>query len=367
MPRLASNSDPFTTTRMPRGNTASSTLKDKLNARIEQLQLLSEQSTEWYQQQSTTRKILLQILVVLGAIGALVVLIFHNLIVKELVKMADVWQHLSHGKLLLFVLVFFVGFPPLLGFSPLSLLCGMVYGFPYGWPLLATASITGSFASFLVYRYFLHNQAVRLVQSHEKFRAFADILKEDTSMILLILLRLCPLPYSLSNGALAAIPELPAWRYLAASVITSPKMLIHVFVGNKLRELGDEEKTTATKVVDVISILITAAASATTTYLIYNKMQQKLDTYHQRQNADDGDYDAMIFGNFDEDTVSNVELDSTDFDADNFVIDDEDEEENEDEQRDTDTTPRNNYEVEEGLPELDSHKVKTNTKGFRDN
>lgn len=282
---------------------------------------------EWYQQQTITKKIVLAIVAALLLVAVVLLAIFHVYIIKFLIFLSDKWQLLKFGRLLLFTLIFFVGFPPLLGFSALSILSGMVYGLVGGWILLASASISGSFCSFLVFRYLLRSKAESLLKSNEKFRAFAEILKEDQSLLLLVLIRLCPLPYSLSNGALASIPQLSPTTYLTASIITSPKLFIHIFVGHQLKDIGDDTNTTLKRVLDGISIFITALASATTTYVIYIKMQQRLLKYHLLDNpyGDNGDYNELIFGNFnDDESGNNLELNSTDFDTDNFIIDDED-------------------------------------------
>lgn len=277
----------------------------------------------WYYEQPKWKQIGIVILAVIAIIFHIVLLVFYKKLIGSLLLLADKWHELSYGRLLLFTLVFFVGFPPLIGFLALSMLTGMVYGFLGGWPILATASISGSFVSFLVYRFLLHNQAERLIHSNEKFRAFSEILKEDQSLLLLVLIRLCPLPYSLSNGALAAVPNLPALTYLLASVITSPKLLIHTFVGHKMKELGDDKKSSSSKVFDIISIVITGLAASVTTFIIYSRMQKKLRDYHSGFEVND----SLIFGNFGDDVESNnnVELNSADFDADNFIIEDEDE------------------------------------------
>lgn len=317
MPRLHSASEP------PPAAGYFSRVRNELELRTQGLHQMNNQALEWYRSQLQIRQILIQICGVLAVLTAVFVLVFHKYLIEFLVSIADYWAKLPGGRLILFILVFFVGFPPLLGYSALSLLAGMVYGFPYGWPLLALASVSGSFAAFLVFRYFLKSQGERLVNSNEKFRAFAEILREDTSLFLLVLIRLCPLPYSLSNGALAAIPELSAWVYLGASVITSPKMLIHLFVGHKIKELGDAKTDSSTKIIDVISILVTGAATSLTTFIIYRKMQQKL--HHNRAGAN---YDAFVFGNFDDlESGTNVELNSADFDQDNFIITDDELEE----------------------------------------
>lgn len=325
MPRLPSVSGPVY------NHTAVSRLRAIVSTQYARLQEYSTKLSQWYREQPVWKKILVIIGLIFAAAVLVLIGIFHIYLIKLLVDLSEKWTQLKYGKLILFTLIFFVGFPPLIGFSTLSLLAGMSYGFPNGWPLLASAMVLGSFASFLVFRYLLHKQAEKLVHLNEKFKAFSEILREDSSLFLLILIRLCPLPYSLSNGALAAIPELPALTYLAASLITSPKLLIHIYVGHKLKDLGDREKPHASKILDVVSILITSLASALTTYIIYHKMQQKLDLYHAANNNNGSGYDQMIFGNFEDDLESgvHVELNSTDFDEDNFIIEDEEEVEGE--------------------------------------
>ena len=304
------------------------TLRGILSAKIAQGAFIAQQLKDWFFQQSIGKKIFIIILLIIISIIGVLFLIFHVYIIKFLIYLSDQWHDLKFGSLIIFFLVFMVGFPPLIGFTGLSLLTGMIYGFPNGWPLLASASITGCTCSFLIFRYVLQNQAHKLMNHNETFRAFAEILRDDNSLLLLILIRLCPLPYSLSNGALAAIPELPLSTYFLATFITSPKLFIHLFVGSKIKEIGDEKSTGSTRIVDIISILITATAASLAAYLIYAKMQQKLASYHSRGIATD---DALVFGNFEDDlemgSHNEIELNSSDFDADNFIIEDDEDEE----------------------------------------
>ncbi|OBA19476.1 hypothetical protein METBIDRAFT_45716 [Metschnikowia bicuspidata var. bicuspidata NRRL YB-4993] len=298
-----------------------------LQTQVQILNDLGRTSSEWFQSQLTKKKALCIVGGLLGFVAGVTLLVFHKRFIAAMADVSDLIRASKFGGLALFVAIFFVGFPPLLGFSALSMLCGMVYGFPGGWPLLAAASTIGSFASFMVYRYFLRNQAERLVARNEKFRAFAEILKEDASLFLLILLRLCPLPYSLSNGALAAIPNLPASTYLLASVITSPKMFMHVFIGHTIKNLGDAERPAAAKALDVFSILLTGCAVSLASYIIYRRMQQKLESYHERGPNNDAMYEDLVFGDFGEspELGTNLELDAAEFDDDHFIIADDDE------------------------------------------
>ena len=274
----------------------------------------------WHLQQSRLRKRLSELAAVLGIVFLIFALFFYKRFIGSLVDLSDHWSQMKYGKLVLFLSMFFVGFPPLIGYTALSLLCGMSYGFPYGWPLIASASVMGSFASFLVFRYLLHQRAIQLMRSNEKVRAFSEILRDDSSLLLLILIRLCPLPYSLSNGALAGVPELPAQTFFLASLLTSPKLFIHIFIGSKIKELGDANKATSTKVIDLISITITTIALTLSTYLVYKRMKMKLETYHHNSETRGVDQD-LVFGNFtDLEEGREVEMEGND---EAFVIDDE--------------------------------------------
>lgn len=275
-------------------------------------------SQEWYSRLTARQRILVNVGIVVGGVLGVVALILHKQLIGLLVDLLDWVYSLGFwGGVMLWVLVFGVGFPPLIGFSALSMLCGMVYGFPKAWPLLASASVLGSLASFITFKYLLYERSVRLVQLNEKFRAFLEILTDESEngggLLILILLRLCPLPYSLSNGALALIPHLSVGTFVLASVITSPKMFIHIFVGWKIKELGDLTRSGGSKFVDLISIVITMVAASVVTYVIYYKMQIKLAGYHEERMNGNVD-DDLIFGNFDDDNL---------YDMDNFIIDDD--------------------------------------------
>lgn len=276
---------------------------------------------EWYRGQALVWRILLNAAVAIGSVVAILALTYHKEIMHFLVVLSNSWHELRYGRLILFMLVFGVSFPPLIGFSALSMLTGMVYGFPGGWPLLACALVLGSLCSFLVFRYVLYQQAQNLASRHARFRALAEILSENNSLVLLVLIRLCPLPYSLSNGALAAVPDLPAVTYFLASVITSPKLAGHLFVGHKLKNL-DKDTTLSSKIVDIASIVVTILATSVTTYVIYQRMQRKLDEYsvvsHPGRQHD-------IFGNFEGD-LDSVEMDLGTPAVDEFIIDEDDDE-----------------------------------------
>lgn len=211
--------------------------------------------------------------------------IFHEQILSWMVKVSTEYAQLKLGWLYLILLLFLVSFPPLIGYSAISTFTGMAYGFPWGWPILAAGTLFGSFLSFLTFRYILRERAVALAHKNIKFMAFSHTLEQDR-FTLLWLIRLCPLPYSLSNAALSSVPSVQPWRFFVATGLTTPKLFLHIFIGDRLAKLGKSTDNSA-KLVNFLSILIAVSVGIATTYLIYNRTVQKAAELEQQRGQSD--------------------------------------------------------------------------------
>ncbi len=87
-----------------------------------------------------------------------------------------------------------------------------------GWLVIATATVAGSLASFLTSRTVFSKFVHRHVGRDKRFVALSQVLRHD-GLGMLTLIRLCPLPYSLSNGFLSTIPTLRPWAFAAATAM----------------------------------------------------------------------------------------------------------------------------------------------------
>jgi hypothetical protein len=132
------------------------------------------------------------------------------------------------------------------------------------------------------------NFVERLINNDPRFAALALTLKHD-GIKLLIMIRLCPLPYSLSNGALSTIPTVNWLSFMTATAIVSPKLLLHVFIGSQIGKLAEEGKNmdAKTKAVSYISIAIGVIAGIVTSWVIYRqtKIRAKELDDQERQNV----------------------------------------------------------------------------------
>jgi hypothetical protein len=154
---------------------------------------------------------------------------------------------------------------------------------------VASSTILGSTAAFIVSRNLLHSYVTRLVAGDPRFTALALTLKHD-GIKLLIMIRLCPLPYSLSNGALSTIPTINWSTFMLATALVSPKLLLHVFIGSQWAKLADKgnKMDAKTRALSYLSIAIGMFFGIATGYIIYGQTKKRARELEELERAEGG-------------------------------------------------------------------------------
>ena len=203
---------------------------------------------------------------------AILFLVFSGRIFAMLEPVAEKWKNLRGGWLILWLMCFVTAFPPVIGYSTCLTLAGFVYGFPWGWPIVASATIVGSTCSFVVSRTLLKGMVERLIVGDKRFEALSLVLKHD-GLKLLLMIRLCPLPYSLSNGAISTFPTVQPAMFALATAAATPKLFIAVFVGSRLAVIArsGEKMDAGTKAINWASIILGVLLGVATGWLIYTR------------------------------------------------------------------------------------------------
>jgi uncharacterized membrane protein YdjX (TVP38/TMEM64 family) len=186
------------------------------------------------------------------------------------------WKKTTGGWTILWAMTFVAAFPPIIGYSTCATLAGFVYGIWEGWLILASASVIGSTCSLVVSRTVLQTYVERLVANDKRFAALSLTLKHD-GLKLLCMIRLCPLPYSLSNGAISTFRTVHPLMYGLATAIVSPKLFIHVFIGSRLAAIAENggQMSTGTKALNWISIAIGGLVGLFTGWYIYQRTMDR--------------------------------------------------------------------------------------------
>lgn len=226
------------------------------------------------------------VLILASALG-FAFLFFTGKVFIWLGPMAEKWEKSNMAYFVLWLCVFFVSFPPLVGWSTFGTVAGFLFGVWKGWFLYASATVLGSISSFIVSRTILSKLVARLMEHDKRFAALSLTLKYD-GLKLLCMIRLCPLPYSICNGAVSTFPTVRPLTYGLATALISPKLLVPAFIGSRLRILIEkgEEMSTASKAINVCSIIVTIAIGVFTGYYIYNRTLARAKELEDKERAD---------------------------------------------------------------------------------
>ncbi|KAF9891994.1 Tlg2-vesicle protein [Aspergillus nanangensis] len=198
--------------------------------------------------------------------------LLHRKVFIWLKPVAEEWEHNPLVYFVLWLCVFFVSFPPLVGWSTFGTVAGYIFGVWHGWLLYATATVLGSTCSFIASRTILSKFVNRLMERDKRFAALSLTLKYD-GLKLLCMIRLCPLPYSICNGAVSTFPTVHPLMYGLATAIITPKLLVPAFIGSRIRLLSEKggEMSAGSKAVNICSIILTIAVGIFTGWYIYRR------------------------------------------------------------------------------------------------
>ncbi|KAI9823683.1 MAG: Tlg2-vesicle protein [Phylliscum demangeonii] len=254
---------------------------------LSQATRIQRQAYQLFMGLSLLQRILLAFAVKGALIFAILFLIYNHRIILWMQAFAERWRNVQAGWTILWLMTFLTAFPPLIGYSTLLTMAGFLYGVPKGWCIGASANLCGSLASFLFCRTLISSYVTRMVERDKRFAALALTLKHD-GLKLLVMIRLCPLPYSLSNGALASFPTIKPSTFALATALASPKLLIHIFIGDRLAALAKHggEMDATTRALNYASIVGGAILAATVAWLIY----QKTIARARQLEAEDGEH-----------------------------------------------------------------------------
>ncbi|KAI1383226.1 uncharacterized protein F4822DRAFT_419783 [Hypoxylon trugodes] len=242
------------------------------------------------------------------ALDVLVILflVYSHSIFAALESVAEGWRALPGGWILVFLLTCLTAFPPMIGYSTCVTIAGFLYDFPDGWPVAASATVLGSLAAFLASRTVLGGYVDRLVGGDTRFVAFGQVLRRD-GLLVLAAIRFCPLPFSLSNGFLATVPSITPLRFALATAASTPKLLVHVFIGSRLARLAEsgDKMSFGDRAINYLSMFIGSAVGIALSLFIYRRTMARAKELAREEAAENGipvgedgelDYDGLEEG-----------------------------------------------------------------------
>lgn len=258
-----------------------------------------DNSISWFKRQPLIYKVGL----ICGLIFYLIVsgfLITHySDIIKYIVEVSDSVKESGFKGVLVFILLLgIVSFPPFIGFASLCIVIGIVYGFKGYWIILITSS-TMSTLSLCLFKYYFKDASREIIHNNSNLKLFVSVIKDENTsfmeeIFILLLMKLCPLPYSITNGGLGCVPHLSPLAFFIACVLCSPKYLIQLFMGIQLRKIGNGNEDNHKRMVDFIIFMVTGISFAGLSLLLYKRLQMKIRERRYIEEPDDTDEELAV-------------------------------------------------------------------------
>ncbi|KAK7408959.1 Tlg2-vesicle protein [Neonectria punicea] len=235
-------------------------------------QLLGEQVLKMYLRLTPLQRLLAAVGFVAAAVFGILALVYSHAFFAWLTPYAKSWRDMPAGWFIIFFMIFATSFPPIVGYSSAATISGFVYGFPWGWPVVSAGCTLGALGAFMASRTILSSYVDRMVGKDHRFVALGQVLRQE-GIWYLTAIRFCPLPFSLSNGFLATIPSVTPLAFTLSTAFSSPKLLVHVFIGSRLALLAEkgDSMSAGDKAINYLSMAIGGAVGLTVGLIIYRR------------------------------------------------------------------------------------------------
>ncbi|KAH9999342.1 Golgi apparatus membrane protein TVP38 [Russula vinacea] len=212
---------------------------------------------------------------------ALIVFITPARIAQSLYDLGQRTREHPLGWLLLVALIQIVSIPPMIGHTTVVNLCGFTYGTMKGFLVAAPASLVASTVVFVVLRYLFSKVLCSWSRKVEMWKALEAVI-DAKGLPLIVLIRISPFPpWVYSNSLFASIQSVSVWQFMAATICSFPRFLLHAFIGSRMASLSDGKQrehmdTVETKVVNGILIVAGVLSGAAAGWILYALVKRQL-------------------------------------------------------------------------------------------
>ena len=217
------------------------------------------------------RKLWLNVLLVIAAIAAVYFLNSRYPLQHWLQLIAT-----SHGPIgiLLFSLVYGIGGMLFMPSVPITIAAGVLFGFAAGIPAVLIGSTLGASGGFLTSRYFMRGKLLRRLKDSSRFGAIDKAIAKEGWKIV-GLLRMCPLPFGLSNY-LYGLTGVSFGHYLVATWAGMlPGHLMFVYVGAAGKHLARSASQGGRPGLPQIALLVLSIAAILAVAVVLKRIVQK--------------------------------------------------------------------------------------------
>ncbi|SAM04580.1 hypothetical protein [Absidia glauca] len=182
-----------------------------------------------------------------------------------------------YGPFILAGIISLMSIPPILGFTFMVMMTGFVYDFPKGLLPAVSGAFIGSMLCFGLVRQFRFDRYIRMSASQEKkYQAMQEAIQEG-GWKMMVLIRICPIPWQFTNLFLALMPSVTVQDYVLTGLIASWKVTVEVWTGSQLANLSDASLPPSARRLTLITLMVGVVIMAGVIRWIYQVTMRKVN------------------------------------------------------------------------------------------
>ncbi|KAF9948839.1 Tlg2-vesicle protein [Mortierella alpina] len=163
---------------------------------------------------------------------------------------------------------------PLFGYGVVSMICGYVYGIPKG-----------------LYRLALHGYIRRKFKDNLEFQEMSNAVSKN-GLFILLLIRLSSFPFAVLNAYFGAMTQLPYWKFILATTLSTPRLFLPIFIGHNISTLSDPEIKGKDRILKWAGNLLGIVLALAVGWYIYRHTTRRIQRINAGLSAEENEMDC---------------------------------------------------------------------------
>ncbi|KAF9328038.1 Tlg2-vesicle protein, partial [Podila minutissima] len=170
---------------------------------------------------TTGQRIIFVALCIILIASIVVVFLFERQIFEMLAPAVNYVRASDYGMVVIGALVFATCIFPMFGYGVVTMIAGFCFGFPKG-----------------LYRLGFSGYIRRKFQDDVEYQELTKAVDKD-GFYILFLIRLSSFPFALLNAIFGAMTNVPYWKFIVATILSTPRLFLPIYIGNNISNLAD--------------------------------------------------------------------------------------------------------------------------------
>ncbi|KAI1318097.1 Tlg2-vesicle protein [Mortierella claussenii] len=177
---------------------------------------------------------------------------------------------------------------PLFGYGVVSMICGYVYGLPKGFLPAFIGDVLGASACFWLYRLAFREYITRKFGDNIEFREMSKAVSKD-GIFVLFLIRLSSFPFAVLNAYFGAMTQLPYWKFIVATALSTPRLFLPIFIGHNILSLSDPNITGKDRILKWVGNISGIVIALAVGWYIYRHTTRRISRINAGLAAEEGE------------------------------------------------------------------------------